>query len=55
MKRIYYVCNLQAGKATLSNKIGAIIDMMTKAGFEVTVHPTHVTLAYANGTVFLVR
>ncbi len=40
MKRIYYVCNLQAGKATLSNKIGAIIDMMTKAGFEVTVHPT---------------
>ncbi len=40
MKRIYYICNLQAGKATLSHKIGSIVDMMTKAGFEVTVHPT---------------
>ncbi len=40
MKRIYYICNLQAGKATLSYKIGSILDMMTKAGYEVTVHPT---------------
>ncbi|MBE6849976.1 MAG: diacylglycerol kinase family lipid kinase [Ruminococcus sp.] len=40
MKRIYYICNLQAGKATISSKIGSIIDMMTKAGYEVTVHPT---------------
>lgn len=40
MKRIYYLCNLQAGKATLTYKIGSIIDMMTKEGYEVTVHPT---------------
>ncbi len=40
MKRIYYICNLQAGKATLSYKIGSILDMMTKEGYEVTVHPT---------------
>ncbi len=40
MKRIYYICNLQAGKATISYKLGAIVDMMTKAGYEVTVHPT---------------
>lgn len=40
MKRIYYLCNLQAGKATLSYKIGSIVDMMTKEGYEVTVHPT---------------
>lgn len=40
MKRIYYLCNLQAGKATLSYKIGAVLDLMTKKGFEVTVHPT---------------
>lgn len=40
MKRIYYICNLQAGKATLSHKLGTILDMMTKAGYEVTVHPT---------------
>ncbi len=40
MKRIYYIVNLTAGKAALSGKLGPIIDMMTKAGFEVTVHPT---------------
>ncbi|MBR1555196.1 MAG: diacylglycerol kinase family lipid kinase [Oscillospiraceae bacterium] len=40
MKRIYYICNLQAGKAELSTYLGEILDKMTKAGFEVTVHPT---------------
>ena len=40
MKRIYYICNLHAGKAELSNSLGEILDKMTKAGFEVTVHPT---------------
>lgn len=40
MKRIYYVCNLQAGKAAISNKLGGVLDLMTKAGFEVTVRPT---------------
>ncbi len=40
MKRIYYICNLQAGKAELSGSLGAILDLMTKKGYEVTVHPT---------------
>jgi len=40
MKKIYYICNLQAGKAELSQYLGQIIDMMTKNGYEVTVHPT---------------
>ncbi len=40
MKRIYYICNLQAGKAALSHKLGAVLDLMTKEGYEVTVHPT---------------
>jgi len=40
MKRIYYICNLQAGKAELSGCLGQILDMMTKAGYEVTVRPT---------------
>ncbi len=51
MKRIYYVCNMQAGKATLSTKIGAIIDMMTKAGFEVTVHPTQASFDAVLATI----
>ncbi|MBR4319977.1 MAG: diacylglycerol kinase family lipid kinase [Oscillospiraceae bacterium] len=40
MKRIYYICNFQAGKAELSEHLGEIIDKMTKAGYEVTIHPT---------------
>ncbi len=40
MKRIYYIINLRAGKAAVGNKLGAILDCMTKAGCDVTVHPT---------------
>ena len=40
MKRIYYICNLQAGKAELGNYLGSILDQMTKADYEVTVRPT---------------
>ncbi len=40
MKRIYYIINLKAGKAALGNKLGAILDCMTKAGYDATVHPT---------------
>ncbi|MBQ8926956.1 MAG: diacylglycerol kinase family lipid kinase [Oscillospiraceae bacterium] len=40
MKRIYYICNLQAGKAEIGSHLGTVLDMMTKAGYEVTVHPT---------------
>ncbi len=51
MKRIYYICNLQAGKATLSYKIGAILDMMTKAGYEVTIHPTQASFDAVLNTI----
>ncbi len=40
MKHIYFICNLQAGKAELSTHLGNVIDKMTKFGYEVTVHPT---------------
>ncbi len=40
MKRIFYIFNLQAGKGALSTKIGQLLDLMTREGFEVTVHPT---------------
>ncbi len=40
MKRIYYIFNLQAGKGALSAKIGEVLDLMAKNGYEVTVHPT---------------
>lgn len=40
MKRIYYIFNLQAGKGALSSKVGQVLDMMAKDGYEVTVHPT---------------
>ena len=40
MKHIYYICNLQAGKAEIGSHLGTVLDMMTKAGYEVTVHPT---------------
>jgi YegS/Rv2252/BmrU family lipid kinase len=44
MRKIYYICNLQAGKATLGSHLGTIVDMMTRAGYEVTVHPTQASL-----------
>ncbi len=40
MKHVYYIVNLKAGKAALHYKLGTILDMMTKAGMEVTMHPT---------------
>lgn len=40
MKRIFYIFNLQAGKGALSPKIGQLLDLMTREGYEVTVHPT---------------
>ncbi len=44
MKHIYYLCNLQAGKAELSSHLGTVLDKMTKAGYEVTVRPTQAPL-----------
>ena len=51
MKRIYYICNLQAGKAELSNYLGNILNIMTKAGYEVTVRPTQAVQDATSATV----
>lgn len=40
MKRLYFIFNLQSGKATIASKLGIVIDMFTKAGYEVTARPT---------------
>lgn len=40
MRKIYFLVNLLAGRATIGEKIGEIINEFNKAGFEVTVHVT---------------
>ncbi len=40
MKKLYFIFNLQSGKATISSKLALVIDMFTKAGYEVTARPT---------------
>lgn len=40
MKKLYFIFNLQSGKATIGSKLGLVIDMFTKAGYEVTARPT---------------
>lgn len=40
MKHIYFIFNPQAGKAEMTAYLGFVIDKMTKAGYEVAVHPT---------------
>jgi len=40
MKKIYFIFNLQSGKAKIASKLGMIIDLLTKSGYEVTAHPT---------------
>ncbi len=40
MKKVYFIFNLQSGKAKIASKLGMIIDIFTKSGFEVTTHPT---------------
>lgn len=40
MKRIYLICNLVSGKASVGLHLAKIIDTLTRGGFEVTVHPT---------------
>lgn len=44
MKKIYFICNLQAGKAELGYYLADILNKMTRAGYEVTVHPTQAPL-----------
>lgn len=40
MKKLYFIFNLQSGKATIASKLASVIDMFTKAGYEVTTRPT---------------
>ncbi len=40
MKKLYFIFNLQSGRATIGSKLGYIIDEFTKAGYEVTARPT---------------
>lgn len=40
MQKLYFIVNLVAGRATIGDKLGEIIDEFNKAGFEVTVHIT---------------
>lgn len=40
MKKLYFIFNLQSGKAIIGSKLGSVIDMFTKAGYEVTARPT---------------
>lgn len=40
MKKLYFIMNLQSGKATIASKLANVIDMFTKAGYEVTARPT---------------
>ncbi len=40
MKKAYFLVNLVAGKAVINKKMGTIIDIFIKDGFETTVHTT---------------
>ena len=40
MKRIYFIYNLVSGKATLRSHLAHVIDLCTKAGYEVTCRST---------------
>ncbi len=51
VKKILFVFNPRAGKARIRNKLCDIIDIFTKAGYEVTVYPTQ----YEGDAVNVVR
>ena len=40
MKRMFFIVNLIAGRADIGDRLGEILDLFTKAGYEVTVHIT---------------
>ncbi len=40
MKKMFFIVNLIAGRAEIGERLGEIIDLFTKAGYEVTVHIT---------------
>ncbi len=40
MKKLYFIVNLIAGRATIGDKLGEIIDEFNKSDYEVTIHIT---------------
>lgn len=38
--KIYYIVNLGSGKSSISSKLGKVIDIFTKSGYETTVYTT---------------
>lgn len=40
MKRALFIFNMRSGKGAIKGKLAEIIDLMIKAGYEVTAHPT---------------
>lgn len=52
MKKAYFIFNLQSGKAKIASKLGIIIDIFTKNGYEVTAHPTQGKLDACEATEY---
>lgn len=40
MKKALFIFNMRSGKGAIKNRLANIIDLMVKAGYEVTAHPT---------------
>lgn len=51
MKKLYFVFNPTSGKAMIKNHLLDIVDTFTKAGYEVTIHPTQARLDAYNGVM----
>lgn len=55
MKRLYFIFNLHSGRAAIAGYLGDIIDEFTKAGYEVTAHPTQSSEDTANAAEYAVN
>ena len=51
-KKLLFVFNPCAGKGLLKAKLGDIIDIFTKSGYEVTAYPTQASLVMCLESVF---
>ncbi|MBO6116562.1 MAG: YegS/Rv2252/BmrU family lipid kinase [Ruminococcus sp.] len=52
MKKLYFIVNLIAGRATIGDRLGEIIDEFNKADYEVTVHITQSGTDAADSTIY---
>ena len=52
MKKLYFIFNLQAGKGNLAGSLAEVIDIFTKAGFEVTARPTQERTDAVNASIY---